>query len=123
MVLPHFAKLYSMAIKLRPPEPEVKRESTTSCGSLHMKHNIVDKYSCLLKVTWQCSPSYRGPFPLSVPLDIHDFPTGIPQAFAQSESAEILNVSVVSPQELHTVFVRITGNASRNDFRQLFRRK
>jgi hypothetical protein len=104
MVLPHFAVLYSMAINLRSHRSEVKRESTTSCGSLHTKHYILRKYSCLQKFTWQ-GPLHAGRhFPPSIPPDIHPFPTGIPQAFAQRETAKILNVSRVSPHGFRSVF-------------------
>src|SRR5688500_7396634 len=97
MVLPHFAELYSMAINLRPLPCEVKRHTTRSCGPLHTKHNIVRNYSCLQKVTRQGPLSRSAPFPPTVPPDIREFPTGIPQAFAQWEFAKILNVSRLSP--------------------------
>src|SRR5687767_9857356 len=106
-----------MAINLRSRRHEVKRDSTTSCGSLHKEHNIVGKYSCLQKVRWQGPLPGGHPFPPAVPPDIRLFRTGIPQAFTQAEWPKILNVSRVSPHEMHRVFVWIIRNEYRNHFR------
>ena len=111
-----------MAINLRLGAREVKRDTTRSCGGLHMKHNILRKYSCLQKVTWLGPVRRIDPFPPPLPPDIRLFPAGIPQAFAQGRGDGFLNVSAVSPQVSHSVFMCNISSEIRTLFRQLFRR-
>jgi hypothetical protein len=83
--------------KLRSVSSDVKRSTTTSCGTRGEQRNIVGNYSQSSELGWAVPSPLRARFP---PL-LRRFPTGNPQRFAP----QIRRVSSPFPHVLHTIFI------------------
>lgn len=91
--------------KLRSPLPCVNRKPQDLV--VHCTRNTTYGVSRTFPTTYMAVPAVTGRLnSTAVPLFIHQFPAGIPQAFAQPLFRCFLSKSEVSPPELHTIFIR-----------------